>query len=103
MALMSRNHAAAPYQAILSASEPGATVILLFALNHPDKNVPADYADLLPVPWAQIEAALKKGETVESAGESRERRIVLLAAPTESQLEALIHGTRLLAANPPDK
>jgi hypothetical protein len=88
---------------MLSKSQPGSTIVLLFALDSPDKNVPAEYADLLPVPWATIEAALKNGETVESGGESRQRKIVLLAAPTESQLKALIHRTKLLAANPPNK
>jgi hypothetical protein len=98
------SHCAAHYRSILSKSQPGSTIILLFALNKPDTDVlPAEYADLLPMPWAQIEAALKRGEVVESAGESRQRKIVLLAAPTELQLKALIHRTKLLAANPPNK
>jgi hypothetical protein len=69
-------------------------------LDDSDKNVPADYADLLPMPWDQIEAALKEGETVERNGEARERNVVLLAAPTESQLNTLIQKTRLLPPNP---
>jgi len=76
---------------------------LLFALDHSDKNVPAEYVDLLPMPWDQIEATLRKGEAVEAAGKSHEREIVLLAAPTESQLKELIHSTKLLSANPPSK
>lgn len=99
--LTSLNHGAAPYRRILSQSEPGSTIVLLFALDDSDKNVPAEYADLLPVPWAQIEPALRKGETVEIAGESRERKVVLLAAPTVSQLKALMHSTKLLAVNRP--
>ena len=102
--LFAFSHCAAHYQSMLSKSQPGSTIVLLFALNKPDTDVlPAEYADLLPMPWAQIEAALKRGETVESAGQSRQRKIVLLAAPTELQLKALIHRTKLLAANPPNK
>jgi len=101
--LHSFNHTAAHYQKILSDSQPGSTVVLLFALDHSDKNIPEEYQDLLPVPWAQIEAALKKGETVERAGKARKREIVLLAAPTVSQLEKLIDKTRLLSPNLPKK
>lgn len=97
------NHSAAHYQTILSESKPGSTVVLLFALDQKDKNVPAGYQDLLPVPWAQIEAALKRGETVESSGKSREREIVLLAAPTEAQLKELIRKTKLLPRRPTNK
>jgi len=94
--LCSRNHTAEHCQEILSKSQPGGTVVLLFALDHWDKNVPEEYQDLLPMPWAQIEAALKEGKTVERAGKARKREIVLLAAPTESKLNELIHSTRLL-------
>ena len=62
-----------------------------------------EYQDLLPMPWHQIEAALEKGETVERAGKARKRAIVLLAAQTESQLKELIHKTRLLSPNSPNK
>jgi hypothetical protein len=91
-----RNHDTTGYAYILSSSQPGSTILLLFALNKHDKNVPAEYADLLPMPWPQIEAALKKGETVERTGEARGRKIVLLAAPTERQLYKLIDQTHLL-------
>lgn len=101
--LYSFNHAAAHYDTILSKSQPGSTIVFLFALDHADRNIPEDYADLLPVPWAQIEAALKKGKTVERAGKARQREVVLLAAPTESRLNKLIHETRLLSPNPSNK
>jgi hypothetical protein len=95
--LYSFNHSAAHYQKILSKSQPGSTIVLLFALDHRDQDIPVEYQDLLPLPWAELEAALKKGETVERAGTARGRAIVLLAAPTESQLNELIHATRLLS------
>ena len=97
------NHSPEHYQTILSKSKPGSTIILLFALDHADKDVPEQYKDLLPMPWDQIEAGLKQGGTVEAAGKSRGRRIVLLAAPTESELNKLIHNSKYLAASPPDK
>lgn len=101
--LSSFNHTAADYQRILSKSQPGSTVVLLFALDHWDKNIPEEHQALLPMPWASIEAALKKGETVERAGKARERTIVLLAAPTESQLNALIQKSTLLSGKPRGK
>ena len=94
--LRSFNHSAEHYRTILADSQPGSTIILLFALDHPDKDVPAEYQDLLSMPWPEIEAALKKGETVKRSGSARQRRIVLLAAPTVSQLVNLVHRTRLL-------
>ena len=101
--LRALNHGKQEYETILSESQPGATVVLLFALDHEDKNVPAEYADLLPVPWTEVEATLKKGGTVEAEGESRKRHVVLLAAPTESQLGELIRGTKLLRAGKPSQ
>jgi hypothetical protein len=95
--LSSFNHSADHYRIILARSQPGSMVVLLFALDHPDKNVPEEYQDLLPMPWSQIEAALQRGETLEIVGEARQRRIVLLAAPTESQLNELIPKTKLLS------
>ena len=103
--LSSFNHSAEHYRKILSRSRPGSMVVLLFALDHRDKNVPEAYQDMLPIPWSQIGAALERGETLEMTGKARERRIVLLAAPTQPQLVALIQKTRLLspdaAAAPP--
>jgi hypothetical protein len=96
ISLSGRNHDAAGYAYILANSQPGSTVVLLFALDDSDKTVPADYADLLPMPWDQIQAALQKGETLERVGQARGRRIVLLAAPKEWQLNKLIHTTKLL-------
>jgi hypothetical protein len=94
--LNSFNHTASYYKRILQTSEPGSMIVLLFALDHQDRNIPEEYQDLLPMSWDQIEAALDKGETVERAGKARERNIVLLAAPTESQLRELIRKTKLL-------
>jgi len=100
MALQSSNHGEKEYEAILSQSQPGSTIVLLFALDNSDKNIPDSYRDLLPIPWARIEAKLQKGETVEGSGRSRDREIILLAAPRESELKELIRKTKLLSPNP---
>jgi hypothetical protein len=95
----SYNHSVDHYRTILSESQPGSTIVLLFALDHPDKVIPAEYQDLLPMPWEKIEATLRKGETIEMTGSLRERKIVLLAAPTVAQLIERIHKTKLLSDN----
>lgn len=94
--LNSFNHTPQYYKTILANSRPGSTIVLLFALDHRDKHMPKEYQDLLPVPWDQLEATLAEGKTVECAGKARERKIVLLAAPTELQLNELVHSTKLL-------
>jgi hypothetical protein len=101
--LASFNHRSEHYETILSKSQPGATFVLLFAFDHPDKNVPEAYWDLLPMPWVEIEAAIGRGETIERRGKAREREIVLLAAPSVSQLVELIQTTTLLPAKPSGK
>ena len=95
--IQSFNHSAEHYQTILSKSKSGSTIVLLLAFDQPDKNIPEKYQYLLPLPWAQIDAAITKGETVECQGTSQGRTIVLLAAPTESRLNRLIQETKLLA------
>ena len=100
--LGSYNHSADHYRKILAESQPGSTVVLLFALDNDDKNVPEEYADLLPLPWHEIEATLKRGGTVELIGRSRGRRIVVLGAPTVAQLVKLIQKTESLSLNSSD-
>lgn len=97
----STNHRAEHYEKILGRARPGDTYVFLFALDHPDRDVPEGYADLLPLPWARIEAALKRGEVVEVAGEARGLRTVVLAAPTVARLERLIDETDRLDGGAP--
>jgi hypothetical protein len=103
VSLYASNHGEKQYEEILAKSQPGSIIVLLFALDNNDKNIPDAYRDLLPMPWDQIEAKLQKGETVQRSGKSRNREIVLLAAPTEQQLNDLIRTTKLLSANPPNR
>ena len=51
---------------------------------------------MLPKPWTEIESRVKQGESLELTGEARGLHVVLLAAPTMRELDALIRSTALL-------
>ena len=97
--LRSANHHPDDYQDALARAKPGDPLVLLFASDHQDRALPEAYRDLLPVPWAEFEGALRLGHPIEKAGEARGRRVILLLAPTLPELEGLIRRTTLL--NPP--
>jgi hypothetical protein len=73
----------------------GDIIVLFFSLDT-EERIPKGYEDLLPKPWSEIEAVLKRGETVELAGKARNMNIILLAAPQREQLRQLIRETKLL-------
>jgi transglutaminase-like putative cysteine protease len=75
--------------------KPGDIIVLLFSLDTQER-IPEGYEDLLPRPWAQIEADLQKGKTVELTDKARDLNIILLAAPKREQLRRLIRESRLL-------
>jgi beta-lactamase regulating signal transducer with metallopeptidase domain len=75
--------------------KPGDIIVLLFSLDSQDR-IPAEYEDLLPEPWSEIDAALKQGRTVELKGNARELNVILLAAPTNAQLRSLVQTSKLL-------
>jgi hypothetical protein len=75
-------------------TKPNDIIVLAFSLDTADR-VPPRYAGILPKPWADIEAALAKGQTVELTGKAHEFNVVLLAAPKRSQLKKLIAETKL--------
>jgi hypothetical protein len=77
------------------ATKPGDVIVLFFSLDT-EERIPNGYEDLLPKPWSEIEAVLKRGETVELAGKARDMNIILLAAPQREQLRQLIRETKLL-------
>ncbi len=98
-----RFHSELSYEEVLDESHglyPGDLMVLLFSLDAPDR-IPEDYNDLLPRPWAEIEAELKQGQSVELTGKARELKIVLLAAPTMSEAQTLIRKTPLLRLKHP--
>ncbi|MBI3843670.1 MAG: hypothetical protein HY292_03425 [Planctomycetes bacterium] len=95
--LQSFNHSADHYRRILADARPGETLVLLYALDHPDRAVPPGFDDLMPRPWSEIEGKLRAGETVELTGNARKLHVVLLAAPTVKALEKVIAETRTLS------
>ncbi len=84
--LWGRAHVAAQYREMLTKNaKPGDTVILLLSLNEPGR-VPAEFSDLLPSPWPQVENLLKQGQVVFQQGPARDMDVFLLAAPTTEAL-----------------
>lgn len=79
----------------ISGRKPDDIIVLLFSLDRKGRT-PSEYEDVLPKPWPEIEAALKRGETLELSGEARELKVVLLAAPKDKQLKQVIRECRLL-------
>jgi len=99
----SRGHSELNYEEVLDESHglyPGDVMVLLFSLDAPDR-IPKRYEDLLPRPWAEIEAELKQGQSVELTGKARKLKVVLLAAPTITEVQTLIRKTPLLRLKAP--
>src|SRR5262245_6202892 len=101
--IASFNHSAAHYDERVRRAAPGTSFVMLFALDSTDRAVPDGYADRLPKPWPEIEAALKRGETVELRGRARGLDVIVLAAPTVARLEALVRESKLLSPESPRK
>ncbi|MHC4555860.1 MAG: transglutaminase domain-containing protein [Planctomycetota bacterium] len=73
----------------------GDIIVLFFSLDTKER-IPKGYEDLLPKPWAEIEANLEQGKTVELKGKARDMNIILFAAPEREQLRQLIRESNLL-------
>lgn len=69
--------------------------VLLFSLDT-EERIPPEYEDILPRPWSEIEAQLKEGKTQELTGMARDFEVIVLAAPTKSQLVSLMQKSKLL-------
>jgi predicted metalloprotease with PDZ domain/beta-lactamase regulating signal transducer with metallopeptidase domain len=97
-----RDHAEAIYDELFSEAanhfdrSDGDLLVLLFSLEQGNRP-PVRYEDLLPKPWAEIEASLRRGETIELSGRARGLKIVVLGAPTVAGLSRLIETTAALA------
>lgn len=84
--LFGRPHKAEDYKEMLTKnSKPGDTIILLLSLDS-NERVPAEFSDLLPSPWADVENQLKQGQVVIKQGKAREMSVFLIAAPTRDQM-----------------
>ena len=94
--LYSSNHNEEGYKKTFDRALPGSTIILCFALDSGDKNVPEQYHYLLPKPWKEIEQSLQAGQVVELSHKYEDFNVVLLAAPDTQKLQELIVETELL-------
>jgi hypothetical protein len=94
--LYGNNHTEEGYKKTFDLALPGSTIILCFALDTWDKNIPERYHYLLPKPWKDIELMLREGHVVEHSHEYDGFHVVLLAAPDLLKLEKLILETEHL-------
>jgi len=92
----SSNHTEEGYKRTFDRALPGSTIILCFALDHWDKNIPERYHYLLPKQWNKIEPLLKEGQVLELSHECDGFNVVLLAAPNILKLQELIVETEHL-------
>lgn len=85
--LFGRNHVADAYREMLTKNaKPGDWIILLLALDNSEQ-VPEEFADLMPVPWSELEPQLKANQTVFRQKQARGMTVFLLAAPTIKELK----------------
>jgi hypothetical protein len=87
--LTGRHHSAKDYQEQFAKwTKPGDTIILLLLAN--ERNlIPAEFRDLLPKSWSEIEAEVTRKGAMKYDGESRRMHVVLLVANTPAELTSL--------------
>ncbi len=81
----------------LSWTKAGDAFVLMLAFDEAPV-VPEQYRDLLLMPWSEIESRVQRGESVEARGAARGLDVIVLAAATSEQLNALVRKTPLLDA-----
>lgn len=89
------NHGAANYDSLLPKLGANGLFVMLVAGDDRER-IPAAHAALSPVALDEIERRLKKGESIAESKVAGNLRVVLLAAPTKSALEALARTSPLL-------
>ncbi len=72
-------------KALTNDAKPGDT-ILLFLSPDTSSRVSAEFSDLMPLPWSEIESLLKQNQTVFRQGKARDIDVFLLATPTDESL-----------------
>jgi hypothetical protein len=88
--LTARHHSVKDYQEQFTKStKPGDTIVLLLLPNEKDR-IPAEFQDLLPKSWSDLEAEAARKGAVRYDGDSRKMHIVLLVAKSEAELTSLI-------------
>jgi hypothetical protein len=90
-----RSHRAADYDAMLAKARPGSRIVLLFARDSPDREVPAQYQDLLPCPWKELQDKWQTAGTLELSATARGLRVAVFAAPTAADLARLVRASPL--------
>ncbi|MEN6575120.1 MAG: M56 family metallopeptidase [Phycisphaerales bacterium] len=85
------------FEETLDRARPGDALVLMFAFDRA-RVVPAQFHDLLLAPWSEIESRVQRGESVEIRGKARDLDVIVLAAATSEQLDALVRKTPLLDA-----
>ena len=75
--------------------KPRDCFVLLLELQS-EQRVPEEFADLLPQPWTEIEAALRLDRSVELSGSARGCHVLVLAAPDGPALLRLIAASEEL-------
>ncbi len=85
-----RNYSARDYQEqFTNWAKPGDTVILLQFTNQQER-LPAQFQDLLPESWSQVEAEVARKGAVRYDTYRRMMHVVLLAAKSPAELTSLI-------------
>jgi hypothetical protein len=88
--LTGRSHSVADYrEQLIKWARAGDTVILLLLVGDKDR-VPADFQDLLPKPWLQMEAEANRKGAVQYNGEHRNLHVIALVGKSEAELTGLI-------------
>jgi hypothetical protein len=88
--LTSRPHSAEYYQTLFTEwAKPDETLIVLLLAGEKD-HIPAEYQDLLPKSWPDLEAETNRTGAVRYDGESRGLHIVLLVAKGPAELLGMV-------------
>jgi hypothetical protein len=89
-----RSHSLADYrEQFIKWAKAGDTVVLLLLPGDKD-SIPAEYRDLLPKPWSEMEAEANRKGAARFDGESRKMHVVVLVGKSDADLTALIRRTR---------
>ena len=88
--LTGRLHSVKDYQEQFTKwTKPGDTIILLLLADEKDR-IPADFQDLLPKAWSEVEAEAASKGAVRYDGKSRNMNVILLVAKSPAELTSLI-------------
>ena len=91
--LYSRNHALDQYDAMFAKARSGSRVVLLFARDSQDSELPPQYQDLLPCPWSEFLTKWKAKGSLELTSGARGMRVGIFAAPTTVELARLVSAS----------